>query len=228
MGRGSSGITSGTVATSVVTQAGKKINLAGTPLIYGGLDKSISAAQRKILEAQEKKRLVAKREHALLVGQDGSVAGAEVHGGSGSCKIPIGWSYTKGAVLTHNHPRGGAGEDWVIGGTFSPGDIKHFSNGRYATMRASAAEGTYSITKGSNFNGAGFITYAKGVSAAATRKHNQTTNQLKQDCASNKITYTDYRKGCNKAFNSMLIEIHNGLMSGQKTYGYSYTLERRK
>ena len=212
--------------TSVIAQSGNKINLFNTPLVYG-IDKNITAAQRKTLEAQEKKRETALREHALLVGQNGSVAGAEVNGGSGSCQIPMGWSWKPGAILTHNHPRG-SGEDWLIGGTFSGADLRLFASGKYGAIRASAAEGTYSISKNPGFDADGFKKYARSISAAATKKRNQLLKIAQQDCASNKITYKDYCKANNKTFNEMLIEVHNGLIAGQQKYGYSYALERRK
>ena len=227
MGRGSSGITAGSTGktvTSIVTQGGNTLDLTYTPLVYGGLDKSISKAARTALETQEKKRLTAKREHALLVGDDGSIAGAEVNGGSGSCPIPYSWTQTRGAILTHNHPRG-KGEEYTIGGTFSPGDARHFANSKYATIRASAAEGTYSMTKGKNFDSAGFLNYAKSIDSAASKNRNRKLAKLKQDCVNGTITYTQYRNRSTKTFNEMLIEIHNGYIAGQKQYGYTYTLE---
>lgn len=226
MGRGSSGIGSGSTVTSVMSQGGKKINLFSTPLVYG-LDKNITQAQRKTLEAQEKKRETAVIEHALLVGQDGSVAGAEVSGGSGSCNIPGNWSWKQGAILTHNHPRG-AGEDWLIGGTFSTTDLRLFASGKYGAMRASAAEGTYSISKDKGFDANGFASYVRKIASTATRKRNKAVKIAQQDCVNKKITYTDYAKASNKTFNEMLVEVHNGLIAGQQKYGYSYALERRK
>ena len=229
MGRGRSGISAGTTGksvTSVVTQGGNTLDISATPLVYGGNDKGISPAQRKALEAQEKKRLTAKREHAMLVGQDGSIVGAEVHGGGGSCPIPWGWTQVQGAVLTHNHPRS-TGEEYTIGGTFSPGDVRHFANSKYSTIRASAAEGTYSMTKGNGFDKDGFLKYASSISRQATSDRNTKLKQLQQDVASNKITYTQYRNRTTKTFNEMLIQVHNGFIAGQKQYGYTYTLEGR-
>ena len=42
-----------------------------------------------------------------------------------------------------------------------------------------------------------------------------------------KVSYSDYMKKANNNFNNYLVEVHNGMLAGQKQYGYNYTLEER-
>ena len=95
------------------------------------------------------------------------------------------------------------------------------------TMRAKATEGTYSISKGKNFNSAGFSKYMNEQSKANENKQRLTQKTLYEQYSKDRDT-TKYRQGLKQAFNDFLVDQHNSLLSGAKTYGYNYTLERKK
>lgn len=210
--------------TSLRGQNGEQIDLTDSPLVYGSKDKTLSAAARKAVEAQEAKRTPYKTEYALAFDENGNPLGAERHGGTGSVNVPVSWEMTPRATLTHNHPRG-KNEEGLIGGTFSPADLNSFSKGRYTTMRASANEGTYSISKTLNFDRDGFTKYQSSLASAANSAHKSRSAKLMQDAVAGKITVKKYVSENAKSFNKMLVDIHNGLIQGQSQYGYKYTLE---
>ena len=229
MGRGSSKTSGGggITVTSVVTQGGVTLDLTNTPLVYGAKDSMVTGAERQTLEGQENKRLTAKIEYGLMVDGNGNVIDQEYRGGKGSVSIPYRVNNTPGATLTHNHPRG-SGEEGCLGGTFSSADLKNFENYRYKTIRASAAEGTYSLSKTTKFDRTGFTNHAISVNKAAKAKKNAGYKQVENDYYSGKINYSQYKTGRTRVFNEFLIDIHNGLLAGQKQYGYVYTLEAHK
>lgn len=231
MGRGNSKISGANsggryAAKEVVVQSGDTVDLSDSPLVYGGNDTILTQAQRDRVKIQEDKRLSAKSEYAIIVDENGLVRGGEYHGGKGSVKMPASLFNNENAVFTHNHPRG-AGQEGILGGTFSDADLDNFASLKIKSSRASAAEGTYSISKTNKFNSAGFKSYVGQMDAKAARKMNAKQKALGNDYDAGKITYSDYSKAFNKAFNEYLIDRHNGLLAGQKAYGYSYTLERR-
>jgi len=132
-----------------------------------------------------------------------------------------------GATLTHNHPRG-KGEEGQLGGTFSAQDMRTFSNNRMSTMRASAAEGTYSITKTAGFDRSGFSSYISSIHKKNDSIMQSAHKQLTNDIVSGKVTgYREAKKRSDAIFNAFLINLHNDMIAGQKQYGYTYTLERR-
>lgn len=103
---------------------GSKIEFDGE-LIFGGNDKAIPQAVRKNLDDWENKRYKAKIEYAMSYYPDGTPIGAEKRGGKGSVRTPYSYHATEGATFTHNHPRG----DGMLGGTFSPADLRNFAFG---------------------------------------------------------------------------------------------------
>ena len=133
---------------------GDKIDFDGD-LVYTKNDGSLNKTQRPLVEAWETKRSTNKVEYANAFGYQGSEYG-EIRGGRNGVSTPAYYTANKGSVFTHIHPRGN-GE---LGGTFSSTDIRTWSNGNGATIRAVAKEGTYSITKGKNFNARGLIQFA--------------------------------------------------------------------
>jgi hypothetical protein len=231
MGRGSSKSGGGggglTPKTQVVTQDGTVLDLSDNPLVYGKADAAVTGALRNALEAQESKRLKMVTEYGLVVDANGDPIGSERHGGRSSVAIPT-WTLNsdKAAAFTHNHPRG-SGEAGQLGGTFSDADLDGFSREKVRTYRASAAEGTYSITKTASFNGRAFNTFQHGLQSQMEAAHNQRHSQLKADLRSGKINYKTYLQGHTNSFNKMLVDLHNGLLAGQSQYGYTYTLEAR-
>lgn len=95
------------------------------------------------------------------------------------------------------------------------------------TMRAKAAEGTYSISKGKNFNSAGFTKYMNEQTKANENKKRMTHKSLIEQYNKDRDA-KKYNQGIKQAFNDFLVDQHNSLLSGAKTYGYNYTLERKK
>ena len=230
MGKGSSGAGNrsgggkGKAVTSITTQGGVTLDLSSTPLIYGDRDASVSDAQRARLEAQEAKHLKSKIEYGYMVGPDGKPYGAEIRGGSGSVRTPFDWWTHADAVFTHNHPRG-KGEENMLGGTFSEADAKSWALKRIRTIRASAAEGTYSMSKEKNFDALGFTEYYARIQSAARAKELAAKRAL--GSYTTKMSWPEFKRAQDNCFNVFLVECHNGLLAGQKQYGYTYTLEGR-
>lgn len=228
-GRGassSSGSRGGNIAKSIVTQGGVTVDLSKNPLRYGKNDSALSGDKRKLIEDFEKRRGKAKIEYNFLVDENGNVL-EENKGGRGSVGASLS-ARQKAEVLTHNHPRG-KGEENYIGGTFSEADLNNFTTYNTKTYRASANEGTYSITKGKNFDSSGF----KNFYHNEFRK-NQIKMSNKREELNNKYRngdfkdYSEYYKTFKNTFNDLLVDHHNSLLAGQKQFGYTYTLERKK
>ena len=230
MAKGSSGIGSTYVAKSVVTQSGDTVELS-VPLVYGGYDSAVNAKARAVMEAQEDKRLGAKSEYGLLTDEDGNPIAPEKHGSRNGIKFSEN-EMTSAKILTHNHPRG-KNEEGVLGGTFSTDDLNTFSKlDNMTTIRASAAEGTYSMTKGKNFNKSEFNSYVKSVEkkhySTYHKEHQALKERARKEIAIGKMTSNQYISQAHGLFNNFLVNCHNDLIAGQKQYGYTYTLERRK
>lgn len=216
----------GNVVKSIVTQGGFTVDLSNNPLRYGKNDSALSGTKRELIEDFEKRRGKAKIEYSMLVDENGNVL--EENKGS---RTSVGASLSarqKAEVLTHNHPRG-KGEEFAIGGTFSEGDLNNFTKYNTKTYRASANEGTYSISKGKNFDSKGFKEYYN---------REFKNNMAKMDSVRQKInnkyrngdfkSYNDYKNAFYNEFNNLLVNNHNSLLAGQKQFGYTYTLERKK
>lgn len=217
-GRGRQNISS---ATGSLTLGNEKIEFDGQ-LDYTINDPAVNAKQRAVLDVWEKKREKQKIEYANAVGYNGSEYG-EVKGGKGSVRVPHFYHSNKGSAFTHIHPRGN-GE---LGGTFSIGDMQNFVNGQNQTARAVAKEGTYSISRGKNFNGGGFISYYRSEYNKLDKVYSAKCRQLRNDVVNKKISYSTFSSESTKAFNTFLVSLSNALSKGQQTYGYHYYLEKR-
>lgn len=202
---------------------GSKIEFDGE-LIFGGDDKAVPQAVRKNLDDWENKRYKAKIEYAMSYYPDGTPIGAEMRGGKGSVRTPYSYHATDGATFTHNHPRG----DGMLGGTFSNADLYNFTIGGNTTSRATAKEGTYSISKGKNFDAKGFTSYYKNERTKVRQSYESEVNKLGKSYKNSEISYDDYVLKAGKSFNTYLVQQHEVLRKGQKQYGYTYTLEKRK
>ena len=202
---------------------GSKIEFDGD-LVFGELDKAVPEAVRKNLDAWETKRSKAKTEYAMSYYPDGTPIGKEVRGGKGSVRTPSAYHTTDGATFTHNHPRG----DGMLGGTFSPADLHNFTIGGNTTCRATAKEGTYSISKGKNFDKAGFNSYVAKANADFKTSQREAHSKIQKSYNDGKISYEQAVLQQGKAFNTGLVNLHNAYLNGQKQYGYTYTLEKRK
>lgn len=116
--------------------------------------------------------------------------------------------------------------DGKLGGTFSFEDMKNFAIFKNTTERAKAKEGTYSISKTSNFDTKGFLAFARKAYSNFNSNKKAKNIKLASDYYAKKITYDDYKKQVAKEFNTELVNLHNTYKSGEKQYGYTYTLER--
>ena len=228
MGRGSSkaGGAVGFSATQVVVQSGHTIDLQ-KPLVYGQKDSTLTPQARQTIEAFEKRRVTNKIEYAICVDDNGkAVNGADIKGGRGSVYVSPNYFTKYGATaMSHNHPRG-KGEEGLLGGTFSTGDLSFFCKYNHTTMRATAAEGTYSMSKKSSFNAKAFSSYYKSCDKKNKSVFNQKKRQIQNDLNNGKIGYRQAVRRTRAAFNTYLIDSHNDLLAGQNKYGYTYTLEK--
>lgn len=222
-GRGASGGGGGGGGATgeLVLPNGSKIEFEGT-LHFDGDDKALTGKARTEITGWEAKRVKNKVEYAYSVDKDGNPIGREVRGSKGSVRSPHSYHDTPDCTFTHIHPRG----DGMLGGTFSQADLFNFANCRNKTARAAAKEGTYSISKGKNFDTKGFKSFAAKTNADFRTNYNKRAGAAGKAYREGKMSYGDYLKANAKAFNTSLVEMHNTLRSGQKQYGYSYTLEK--
>jgi hypothetical protein len=230
MGRGTSKGGGGGGSTSVdyiTNESGDVlIDLTQIPLIYGQKDSALSQAERASIEAFENKRYKYKTEYGYAIDENGDLIGNEVHGGKGSVRVPT-RIMTQAKTFSHNHPRG-KGEEGLLGGTFSDQDLRTFSkNNNLKTMRATALEGTYSISKGANFDSRAFNSFAQSVSQKHMATIKSTYNSLYKQASNGKLSRSEYYSKCHAAFNKGMVAIHNDMLGGQKQFGYFYTLEKR-
>lgn len=212
-------------ATSVQDIDESRIDLTDMPLKYGADDPGVTGAFRQASEAFENKRRESKVEFTNLLDENADLI-VENRGGKNSVKTKV-KDFARAIVFTHNHPR----EVGILGGTFSFADIANFAQfglGKMRTYRAAAKEGTYSITRGKNFDGRGLANYYREVERACRREHINYMKGCVQQAVEGKLTQSEYEKAQKASFNRMLITMHNALLDGQSRYGYSYTLERRK
>lgn len=198
------------------------IQFDGT-LKYGKKDPVLKGKNRQAIEAWEGKRAKAKIEYAFATDGDGNPVGREIRGGKGSVRVPISYHNQENGAFTHIHPR----EAGVLGGTFSNADLYNFANGKSAVTRAVAKEGTYSISKGKNFDQSGFKKFVNDADAKFAKTAKSNIKKASERYRSGKIDYNTYLSEYGKAFNSALVELHNIYLSGQKKYGYNYSLEKR-
>lgn len=223
-GRGSSFSQSAYVAVSVTGSDGAHIDLTGIPLHYGGKDHNLTGKVRTTIEAFEDRRWKNKIEFSRFVDADGNVI-EDNRGGKGSVGASLSARMSAHA-MSHNHPRSGR-ESGLLGGTFSTGDINNFVRFSQKTYRATASEGTYSISKQKGFDGKGFRQYYSSEHSKNRGAYVTARKTLDTSYKAGKMSYSDYRKATQKAFNTYLVANHNSLRAGQKQYGYHYTLERR-
>ncbi|MBP5304585.1 MAG: hypothetical protein J6Z02_01935 [Lachnospiraceae bacterium] len=222
MGRGSSKAGGGGKTMSMLTlPSGETIDLTESPLTYGEKDSMVSGKVRDVLESFENNRHLAKVEYNRLIDSEGNII-EENKGGKGS----VGASNRArlaADIVTHNHP----GDPEGLGGTFSDKDLSNMVEFGQTTYRATAKEGTYSISKGKGFQGDNLVKAYKVQQAKTFDAAQKAHDSLHNDYAWSKISYTEYQSGVWKINNKMLVEDHNWLLANQKTYGYTYTLEGR-
>lgn len=214
--------------TELTAPDGSKIDLSEYPLKTGAKDATLTGDARKALEAFENRRYKNKIEYSYFIDADGNLIGKENKGGKGSVKASYEARMTATA-MSHNHPRSG-NETGTIGGTFSEADIRNFVRYNQKTYRATALEGTYSISKGQKFDGAGLNRYFQSENAkirsAARKKADKAYSAYKSvanQFFSGKATYEEakaaekkYTQDIKKINNETFVGFHNVLLNGQK------------
>lgn len=225
MGTGSSG--SGSRGLSggkhVTDYDGSRIDMSHAPLKYGKHDRTMTTPVRDAVDRFEEKRMRNKIEYGCLVDERGNVI-SERKGGKGSVRM-YNRDYEKAVVMTHIHPR----EAGMLGGSFSREDIDALIKfPKLMTMRAVAKEGTYSLSKGKGFNSTGFQKYFSTHYDQNRAEYSRKAKALTADYRAGKIDYSTYSKAFDREFNKYLSDNHKMILDGQKKFGYTYTLERRK
>ena len=205
----------------VVSYTGDTIDLSEFPLSYDNPDPAVNGDVRSKVKEFEDKRYKQKIEYGTVIGSD-AVSLGEARGGRGSVKIPTSW-LNSGQVFSHNHPRAGA----QLGGTFSIDDLRGFSRTGISTYRATAAEGTYSITKGRNFDSAKALAYFEKVESECRGRYAAALKSVDAAYRRGELTRQQYAESYDREFNRYLVDSHNQLKAGRKTYGYDYRLEKR-
>ena len=223
-GRGASsggGGGKGSASGELTLPNGTKIEFEGK-LNFDGNDPNLTGATRQAITSWEDKRRKQKIEYAYATDANGNPIGKEIRGGKSKVRTPIQYHASNGGTFTHIHPR----SDGMLGGTFSGADLNNFANFSQRTMRAAAKEGTYSISKGANFNPTGFKKHVAKAQKDFNTSYQSRVNAIYNEYKVGKITYAEYKTRNAKAFNTALVELHEAYRSKQKDYGYTYTLER--
>ena len=223
-GRGGSYSRSADIAVSAVGADGTNIDLSSSPLHYGGPDPNLTGEARTTIEDFEGRRWKNKIEFSRFIDADGNIV-EDNRGGKGSVKASLNARLTAD-IMSHNHPRSGS-EAGLLGGTFSTADLNNFAQYNQTTYRATAAEGTYSISKLEGFDKSGFSQYVKSENSKNHAAYESTMTTLNSSYQAGNLKYSDYASAAHKAFNTYLVAEHNSWRAGQKLYGYHYTLERR-
>lgn len=219
MGRGSSGATAG--ITKLTGTDGKPITL-DKELRYGGTGSGLNSSAID--------RIATDGEWTMAFNEDGNVV--EINGK----KIAVQPStMRKSDVRSLDH----SAKDGRLGGPLTVEELRRFDN---KVLRATAPEGTYTLTKGPKFNDAGLQKYFSKASAAAQAKYDaamkrawQKTISVEADHKEGRATRAQVaaarralKEAERKAYNTMLVEQHDALRSGQKKYGYAYSLVKRR
>lgn len=220
-GGGSGGDITETAKGELRLPDGSPIEFDGD-LNYGQNDPTLSDVTRKNIESWENKRRKNKIEYAFSVDGEGNQIGPERKGGKGSVGVPIYYHDTDNATFTHIHPR----SDGMLGGTFSGADLRNFANYKNKTVRAAAKEGTYSISKGKNFDKKGFAEMVRKADAEFTSSQRKAAREIDAKYRDGKISYDKYAKARAKEFNTGLVKLHEFYRQNQTKYGYIYTLEK--
>jgi hypothetical protein len=223
-GRGGSYSRSTDIAVFATGADGTNIDLSESPLHYGGSDPNLTGKVRATIEDFEDKRWKNKIEYSRFVDANGNVI-EDNRGGKGSVRASL-TARMSAVAMSHNHPRSGSEAD-LLGGTFSTGDLNNFVRFNQTTYRATASEGTYSISKLKGFDSRGFKSYYTAECTMNYGAYSSTITKLNASYRSGSMEYKEYISQAHKAFNKFLVAEHNSLRAGQKLYGYHYTLERR-
>lgn len=214
-----------TTATEVKEQSGNVIDLTRTPLEYGK-DALLSKRTRKNVDSFENSNYNSSKEKLAMFDSAGKKIGGGKDGSSTSVKTTD-EALKKATTISHTH----TAPEGEISGTFSAesmkeGDVFNFTEyGNIKNMRATGKEGTYNITKEKGFKAKDFRSAAYDESNKLDREAN---TMLSVYLSSGKHTDLEKQHAINVINNNKKVKMHNWYLTHQSTYGYSYTLERRK
>jgi hypothetical protein len=228
MGRGSSGATAG--VTKLIGADKKPIEL-DVPLQYGGISGLSSGAIDRIAPLEKSTM----GEWQMVFNEDGIITDFI----KGKKITDAQFAAMRNADVRSIKHTAKAG---ALGGTFSAGEINNFGEFNNQVLRAAAKEGTYCISKGKGFNAAGLKAYYAKACADAEKKYNTAVRKAFWKSIDVEIAHKEGRAthaevararralkdAERKAYNSMLVEQHNALRAGQKRFGYTYSLEKRR
>ena len=209
-GRGSSsysnGATGGGADLVVVFGGGdaKELPLAGQTVFTGGN----KTDTRTTLVGFEDRKHGLGHEEMLMVDQQGFARGYfSGDQGAVSFRIPK-HANPKNLSITHNHP---LGDGRSTGGTFSASDMSVLAKYGFKEIRATAAEGTYSLRPTGRANSTGFL---KALSHYDSTVANQTKASV--------------RSGDKRSTIDIALDHANQWVSKTAPkYGYEYTFTKR-
>ena len=238
---------SGKSNSVMALQDGNATITLDSPLVYSDTKQAMSSSAGKQIMSFENKHVDSKREHSILIMDDGTVIENNT-GGKSSVKAST-QARMKADILSHNHPNPIEG---ALGGTFSSADLNNFVNFNQHMYRASSKEGTYVITVDTDDPSytrtralnlvADYQKLEKQQNRNFKKLHiqwKQETSQALSDIYSDQTLSSSEMskrsKAANKSFmdkqikeaNRQLVEAHNWLVQNANKYGFHYGLERR-
>lgn len=170
-------------------------------------------------------------EYAAIYDKNGNMVKL-IKGERGRTRVKLS-DINKGYVFTHTHGRNDGDEIYLIGGTFSYGDMDVFIDSDVKMMRAAGKEGTYVILKKSNFNGEEFKKYYKSrmheidnATKEALKKQKEILRKQEKIIGKRKAQENYYNAWVDEE-NRNLVNLHDVLLEGDDKYGYEYMLEKR-
>lgn len=224
-GGGSGGVK---VATTVKTQSGRELDLLYTPLIYSDPKHGLSQDQIDAINAFTEDKWSHDRasEYGALINADGTIMWAG-RGENGAINMPV--TRDESMITGHTHPRKSKNgyEEGKLGGSFSVADVEGHANESARTQFAGAYEGIYFMTKQSNFDKRGVVEYSKKIHETRRKEYDAMMAINESQYRNKQIDYKGYIDAYYRAFNTMLIGLHNDYLDGQKQYGYTYGLVER-
>lgn len=171
-------------------------------------------------------------EYAAIYDKNGNMVKL-IKGETGLTRVKMS-DINKGYVFTHTHGRNKGDDIYLIGGTFSYGDMDVFVDSDVKMMRAAGKEGTYFILKKSNFNGEEFKKYYKSrvheienTTKEALKKQEEILRKQEKIMDKRKAQEIYYNAWVDEE-NRKLVNLHNALLEGADKYGYEYMLEKRE
>lgn len=204
----------------------------GRPQRAERADRRINAGHSRGLDAALAKTEASirtlKTERIYAFDKNGKEIAHSTTGSINGTALPSGYSY-KDAILTHNHPGKGLGDNIAgrIGRSFSGTDIGTAVMQNAAEIRAVTGNYTYSIKRPKNGWGISNLKGANKVAKEITRKH---YTYYTRYSAQARADYYNGRIGANQAkasYNRADVGgVNRALREVAKKYGWDYTRKR--